>query len=120
MNKCVSIVWLSAVLLLSACGKSENLPSPRQTPESGIRASPSAFTFVCSDDPSDLLVVRYNDGEPSTMLAQRQGEARELTIAPSGSGARYVSGSTSYWEHQGEVALEWGEPAVSARCVPRD
>jgi len=107
---CVVLLTLTT---LAACSDESSSPNV-SFDEMG-----DAFTFVCNDDPSDLLKVRYFSGEPSRMRAERQGEVVELTVAMSGSGARYVNGTTSYWEHQGEVTLEWGDPPTTAICKPQ-
>lgn len=122
------IAGATSVLLLAACGKGATPVAETNTEiasaETLAAAAISAgqvpargpFTFICGDNPADLLTARYYNTTPAAMLAERGGTTVLLFETRSASGAHYLSGTTSFWEHQGEVSLDWGNPPQQVIC----
>ncbi len=123
-----AVLAIALLLSLAGCGGDEGVAEAAaensQEQESVAAAIRSGrltplgpFFFNCSEDPGDRLVASFYATEPAAMVAEYRGEEALLFQTISGSGARYVSGSTSFWEHQGEVTLEWGDPPATYICA---
>jgi membrane-bound inhibitor of C-type lysozyme len=116
-------------LLLAGCGG--DVPEPVTETASAESLAAQAITagqvqargpstFVCGGNPADQLTARYYNTTPAAMQVERDGTTVLLFQTISGSGAHYISGTTSFWEHQGEVALDWGNPPVAVTCKPTE
>lgn len=82
----------------------------------GLVVVPSYVGYVCNTYPAKPFTATfYNNTElPSAVLTF--GEDQVIAYrAKSGSGARYQGRIVSFWEHQGEVSVEW----VDAKFVCR-
>ncbi|HWK55561.1 MAG TPA: MliC family protein [Hyphomicrobiales bacterium] len=121
---------LATALFLGACGQgptsagafaepdAEALRIAEQQALSGLLEANGPHVFVCNGDEHDLMEASFYQTDPSTLVAERGAAQLVLFQVRSASGAHYVRDDTSFWEHQGEVALEWlGQPQVI--CVPQ-
>jgi membrane-bound inhibitor of C-type lysozyme len=125
MKSGLLIQGIVGALLVASCGGEVSTPvadtaSPEslaaQEISSGQVQARGPFTFLCGDDPADVLTARYYNTTPGAMQVERGGTTVLLFETRSASGAHYVSGTTSFWEHQGEVTLEWGNPPTQVIC----
>lgn len=121
---------LVATLLLGACNREPAgidafaepdaalLQAAEQQALSGLLTANGPHVFVCNGNAADLLQASFFQTDPSTVIVQRGTAQLVLFQARSASGARYLRDDTSFWEHQGEVALQWmGQPQET--CVPQ-
>lgn len=69
------------------------------------------------DDGAEV-VVEFFRTEPSTLIAERGGQVSMMFQAVAASGARYQGRNESFWEHQGEARVVWGEGAPGHLCRP--
>jgi uncharacterized protein len=70
-------------------------------------AAPPVITYHCPADSGPLTAQFYNQLDPKTAVLNWQGNQQILFLLPSGSGARYGRQGSEYWEHQGEVTLDF-------------
>jgi uncharacterized protein len=75
------------------------------------------FTFACDGNPANELVVTYFETDPPTMLAEHGDGVALMYLERSGSGARYGGRNESFWEHQGEARVTWGDDAPEMHCL---
>jgi uncharacterized protein len=68
---------------------------------------PPVVTYQCPADTGPLTAQFYNRFAPPTAVLNWKGTQEILFLQPSGSGARYGRQGSEYWEHQGEVKLEF-------------
>jgi uncharacterized protein len=69
--------------------------------------APPVITYHCPADSGPLTAQFYNQFDPPTAVLNWKGNQEILFIQPSGSGARYGRQGSEYWEHQGEVKLDF-------------
>ena len=69
--------------------------------------APPVVTYQCPADSGPLTAQFYNQFDPQTAVLDWKGNQEILFIQPSGSGARYGRQGSEYWEHQGEVKLDF-------------
>jgi uncharacterized protein len=69
--------------------------------------APQVITYHCPADSGPLTAQFYNQFDPPTAVLNWKGDQEILFIQPSGSGARYGRQGSEYWEHQGEVKLDF-------------
>jgi uncharacterized protein len=74
--------------------------------QAGLVEVPGYHAFDC-DDGEPLQATFYANTRRLAAVLTRGDDQLIVPIARSGSGARYVRGDVSYWEHQGEVTLDW-------------
>ena len=68
---------------------------------------PPVVTYECPADTGPLTAQFYNQFAPPTAVLNWKGTQEILFLQPSGSGARYGRQGSEYWEHQGEIKLEF-------------
>ncbi|WP_025737671.1 MliC family protein [Mycobacterium genavense] len=69
--------------------------------------APPVITYHCPADSGPLTAQFYNQFAPLTAVLNWKGTQQILFIQPSGSGARYGRQGSEYWEHQGQVTLDF-------------
>jgi uncharacterized protein len=69
--------------------------------------APPVITYHCPADSGPLTAQFYNQFDPPTAVLNWKGNQEILFVQPSGSGARYGRQGFEYWEHQGEVRLDF-------------
>lgn len=69
--------------------------------------APPVISYNCPPDSGPLTAQFYNQFDPQTALLTWKGNRLILFVQPSGSGARYGRQDYEYWEHQGEVRLDF-------------
>lgn len=69
--------------------------------------APPVITYHCPGDSGPLTAQFYNQFAPPTAVLNWNGSQQILFQLPSGSGARYGRQGSEYWEHQGEVKLDF-------------
>ncbi|WP_118914965.1 MliC family protein [Mycobacterium shigaense] len=69
--------------------------------------APPVITYHCPADAGPLTAQFYNQFAPPTAVLNWKGSQQILFLLPSGSGARYGRQGSEYWEHQGEVTLDF-------------
>ncbi|SPM37046.1 hypothetical protein MRAB57_4889 [Mycobacterium rhizamassiliense] len=69
--------------------------------------APPVITYHCPADSGPLTAQFYNQFAPPTAVLNWKGSQQILFQLPSGSGARYGRQGSEYWEHQGEVTLDF-------------
>ncbi|WP_096286985.1 lysozyme inhibitor LprI family protein [Mycobacterium ahvazicum] len=70
-------------------------------------AAPPVITYHCPADAGPLTAQFYNQFDPHTAVLNWKGTQQILFLLPSGSGARYGRQGSEYWEHQGEVTIDF-------------
>lgn len=69
--------------------------------------APPVITYNCPPDSSPLTAQFYNQLDPHSALLNWKGDREIVFIQPSGSGARYGRQGIEYWEHQGQVTVDF-------------
>ncbi len=69
--------------------------------------APPVVTYQCPAEFGPLTAQFYNQFDPPTAVLHWKANQEILFIEPSGSGARYGRQGSEYWEHQGEVKLDF-------------
>lgn len=74
----------------------------------GLVEVPAYVGYVCNADPRRPFTATFygNTELPSAVLTYGSDQVIAYR-AMSGSGARYAGRNVSFWEHQGEAAVEW-------------
>jgi membrane-bound inhibitor of C-type lysozyme len=111
---------VASLAALGACGTTSTTsttgaagtPAPAS---SGAWGAP--IRFVCNDTPPSTFVARYREPDASSMSLARGDRTAQLQRQPAASGARYAGTDVAFWEHQGEVQVQWGPNAAPLRCV---
>jgi len=70
-------------------------------------AAPAVITYRCPADNGPLTAQFYNQFDPKAAVLNWKGDQYILFVEMSGSGARYGRQGIEYWEHQGEVRLDF-------------
>lgn len=84
--------------------------------DSGTVMVPTPVEYVCDDRSKPLTAVFYNDLEPSAAVITWGSDQAIAFPQPAASGARYGREGLDFWEHQGEVKVDfWGNKLV---CKP--
>lgn len=73
--------------------------------------------YACDGDPRNEVIAMFFKTDPPVLIAERGDSVSLLYLAPSGSGARYVSRNESLWEHHGEATVTWGHGAPEMHCA---
>ncbi len=113
-----SVLALSPLMLLAACGGSSDTAAPADetaaaTP-TAVETAPVAAATPTSYDclPAHLLTVAYdNSGATARATLTLDGQTHELTQIPAASGAKYktdegrTAGKTLIWWNKGESGI---------------
>jgi membrane-bound inhibitor of C-type lysozyme len=78
-----------------------------------------AVRFVCDNNPANEVIATFFATDPPTMIAERGDSSSLMFIQPSASGAKYQGPNESFWEHQGEARITWGDEAPEMICKPQ-
>ncbi|WP_459544903.1 MliC family protein [Mycobacterium tuberculosis] len=70
-------------------------------------ATPPVLTYRCPTQDGPLTAQFYNQFDPKTAVLNWKGDQVIVFVELSGSGARYGRQGIEYWEHQGEVRLDF-------------
>ncbi|MCV7195487.1 lysozyme inhibitor LprI family protein [Mycobacterium angelicum] len=70
-------------------------------------STPQVITYRCPADKGPLTAQFYNQFDPKAAVLNWKGDQYILFVEMSGSGARYGRQGIEYWEHQGEVRLDF-------------
>lgn len=73
-------------------------------------------TFECNDEPANEVVATFFETDPPTLIAERGDRVSLMYLQPSGSGTKYGGRNETFWEHQGEAVIIWGNGAPEMRC----
>lgn len=75
---------------------------------SGQLAAPNTISLECgSSEQTPFLAAFYNDTSPPAAVLTRGQDQVVAFVARSGSGARYTADGVEFWEHQGQVSIDW-------------
>ncbi|SOJ54961.1 Lipoprotein LprI [Mycobacterium simulans] len=80
-------------------------------------AAPPVITYRCPANRGALTAQFYNQFDPKAAVVNWKGEQYILFVQLSGSGARYGRQGIEYWEHQGEVRLDFSGVSQGAKFV---
>jgi uncharacterized protein len=69
--------------------------------------APPVITYQCPAQDSPLTAQFYNQFDPKAAVLNWKGDQQILFVELSGSGARYGRQGIEYWEHQGEVTVDF-------------
>ncbi len=69
--------------------------------------TPETVTYQCPDPAKPLTARFYNQFDPPTAVLTWGSESAVLFAEQTGSGARYGRDGVDYWEHQGEVTVDF-------------
>ena len=72
--------------------------------------------YQCDGKPGGEVTVTFFATDPRTLIAEFKGNSSLMYVVPSGSGTRYQGRNETFWEHQGEAAIVWGNDAPEMRC----
>jgi uncharacterized protein len=73
----------------------------------GQAVVPIAVEYRCDDDSKPLTAVFYNDIDPQAAVITWGNDQAIAFPVPAASGARYGRERLDFWEHQGEVKLDF-------------
>lgn len=83
----------------------------------GQLEAPTPVAYVCRDHADLRLTAAFYDQTDPKSVVLTLGDRRTIaTIQRAGSGARYAKDDVDFWEHHGEVTLEWS--GVTYVCDP--
>jgi uncharacterized protein len=82
----------------------------------GLVKSRGPFALTCDGNPASRVVMTFFESVLPTARADRGDRSAMLFASPSGSGARYEGQGVSYWEHQGDASITWGDGAKEMKC----
>jgi uncharacterized protein len=68
---------------------------------------PDTITYRCPDPSKPFTARFYNQFEPQAAALTWGADTAIVFVEPSGSGARNGSDGVEYWEHQGEVTVDF-------------
>ena len=68
---------------------------------------PEAVTYECPDGSKPLTAQFYNQFDPKAAVLTWGTDKAIVFVQPSGSGARYGREGLEFWEHQGEVSVDF-------------
>ena len=74
---------------------------------SGGVVVPATVEYRCDDNSKPLTAVFYNDIDPQAAVITWGNDQAIAFPAPAASGARYRRERLDFWEHQGEVKLDF-------------
>ena len=77
------------------------------------------FWYTCDGDPRNEVVVTFFKTDPPTLEAERGDQLSLMYLETSGSGSKYQGRNESFWEHQGEATIVWGNGSPWMRCARR-
>jgi uncharacterized protein len=84
--------------------------------DSGKVMVPTPVEYVCDDKSKPLTAVFYNELDPKAAVITLGSDQAIAFPQPAASGARYGREGLDFWEHQGDVQLDfWGIKRV---CKP--
>ncbi len=80
----------------------------------------SPFRFICDGDPAKEVIITFLQSDPSSLVAEFDGSVALMYVQTSGSGTRYQGKDKTFWEHQGEATITWGDdmPKMLCKQVP--
>ena len=79
--------------------------------------APPVITYRCPAEDSPLTAQFYNEFDPKAAVLNWKGDQQILFVELSGSGARYGRQGIEYWEHQGEVRLDFSGISKGTKFV---
>ena len=75
---------------------------------SGQLTAPNTISLECgSSEQTPFLAAFYNDTSPPAAVLTWGRDQVVAFVARSGSGARYTADGVEFWEHQGQVSIDW-------------
>ncbi|MGE8186022.1 MliC family protein [Pseudomonas sp. NPDC086278] len=80
----------------------------------GLVAAKGPFTFDCGSNGS--ISATFFQTDPSSINATYKGQQAFMVAVQSGSGVNYKGQNESFWEHQGEALVTWGDGAKQMTC----
>lgn len=83
-----------------------------------IPVSASA-TFMCDGNPRDELIAYFFQTDPPSLIAERGDRVSLMFQQPTAGGSRYQGRNESFWEHQGEATVVWGQGTSELRCLKK-
>ncbi|MCL2458011.1 MAG: MliC family protein, partial [Desulfobulbus sp.] len=75
-----------------------------------------SYRFACDGFSTHNMVATFFKTDPSTLIVEHGGETAFMTQQISASGARYQGRNATFWEHQGEAMVTWGQGGPKMRC----
>jgi uncharacterized protein len=75
--------------------------------------------YECPGPPTREASADYFATDPPSARVTFDGSTKIMFVAPSGSGARYSSGNSQLWEHQGVGLIRWNAGKREWRCPKR-
>lgn len=69
--------------------------------------APPVIAYRCPAEDGPLTAQFYNQFDPKAAVLNWKGDQYIVFVELSGSGARYGRQGVEYWEHQGEVRLDF-------------
>jgi len=105
------LLVLVSITALGACGRGAANDKSSDVP----RSKPVAYRC---DDGSELS-ASFTKTIPMRADVKRGDDSWSLTLAPSGSGAKYSDGQTTFWTKGAEAVLETsGERTINCQSTP--
>jgi uncharacterized protein len=112
---------VTALILIPASVALGAQPSYDCAKAQGTVEAPPPVSYSCGD--FDLTAAFYRETDPPTAVLTLPGgkegaDQAIVYVVRSGSGARYQGHGVDFWEHQGEVMLDWHGKEMTCK-VPR-
>ena len=86
--------------------------------DSGKVLVPTPVEYLCDDNSKPLTAVFYNELDPKAAVITWGKDQAIAFPQPSASGARYGREGLDFWEHQGEVKLDFWGTKLSCKPAP--
>jgi len=75
--------------------------------------------YACPGAPPAEASADFFATDPPTVAVTYLGATQVMFALPSGSGARYGSGNSQFWEHQGTAMIRWKAAKREISCPKR-
>ena len=78
---------------------------------------PTPVEYACDDNSKPFTMVFYNDLDPKAAVMTWGNDQAIVFPVPAASGARYGREGAEFWEHQGEVKVDFFGNALSCKVA---
>jgi uncharacterized protein len=82
----------------------------------GLVMAPTPVGYRCKGEATPVMAAFYKDTDPPSAVLTIGNDQVIAFQARSGSGTKYTAANVEFWEHQGEVTLEWFGKKLT--CAP--
>lgn len=103
IKSCVEFAYKSRIVELQITG--------------GLLTVPEAKSYQCRETDKPFTAVFYPQTDPASAVFTWGDQQVIALIARSASGSKYAGRNVTFWEHQGEVQVEWLDSQLSCKPI---